>query len=234
MATALDLIKRAHRLIGVYSIGEAPSADECSTSLEALNAMLDSWANESLMIYAATLDSITLTPGQGLYTVGPTGSTVTVRPISVDESSYIEWNGISYPLDVVTLQEYNAICLKSLQTTMPYVLWYQPAMPDGQVTLYPAPSASMTLKLWSWKALGSVGLTDTFTLPPGYKKAIAYNLAAEIAPEYEVGISPAVAKGAVMSKKLLKRTNLQVPTLGFDSSVIGGSARFNIYTGLPQ
>lgn len=234
MTTALDLIKRAHRLIGVYSIGETPSADECADSLMAMNSMLDGWANESLLIYAATLDSITLTPNVGTYTIGPTGTTVSARPVSIDESSYLEWNGVSYPLDIVTLQEYNGIRLKSLQTTLPSVLWYQPSMPDGQVTLHPIPTVPMTLQLWSWKPLSTYGLTDTFTLPQGYERAIAYNLAVELAPENEVPIPAAVGKAAVMSKKLLKRTNLQVPQLGFDAAVLGGSARFNIYTGNPQ
>lgn len=38
--TCIDLIKRAYRLIGVYSIGEAPSADEAIDGLNALNAMM--------------------------------------------------------------------------------------------------------------------------------------------------------------------------------------------------
>lgn len=233
MTTALDLIKRAHRLIGVYSIGETPSADECADSLMALNAMVDSWANEKLMIPVATLDSITLTPSQASYTIGPTGTVVSGRPISVDGSSYLEWLGVSYPLSVLTLQEYNAIRLKSLNTTLPCALWYKPDYPNGTLTLFPVPTVPMTLKLWSWKPLSSFTLTGDISLPPGYEKALAYNLAVELAPENEVQVPMAVARQAATSKKLIKRTNLEVPQLALEIPLSTGG-RFNIYTGQPS
>lgn len=233
MATALDLIKRAYRLIGVYSIGETPSADETADGLTALNAMLASWSNEKLMTYAATLDSITLTPNVASYTIGPSGTTVSARPISIDESSYLEWLGVSYPLALATLDQYNAIKQKSLASTLPSVLWYKPDFPNGTITLYPIPTLAMTLKLWSWKQITSfTNATDTVLLPPGYEDAIAFNLAVMLAPENEVPVPQVVGQRATMSKKLLKRTNFEPPQLGFDANVLG-KGRFNIYTGLP-
>lgn len=234
MSTALDLIKRAYRLIGVYSIGETPSADESQDALTALNGMLGAWANEKLMTYVSTLDSHALTPNVASYSIGPTGDIASTRPTTIDGSTYLEYNGISYPLVVATLQEYNALKLKGLQSILPSVLWYQPNYPDGTLTLYPVPTIGMTLKLWSWKPLsGFTALTDTVTLPPGYEDAICSNLACMLAPENEVPIPAQVQKMATMSKKLLKRTNFQPLSLGFDLAVPAGGGRFNVYTGLP-
>lgn len=233
MATALDLIKRAYRLIGVYSIGETPSADETTDGLTALNAMLASWANEKLMTYVSTLDSITLTPNVANYTIGPSGTTISTRPISIDKSSYLEWLGVSYPLTLATLDQYNAIKQKALASTLPSVLWYKPDLPNGTITLYPVPTLAMTLKLWSWKQITSfANATDVVSLPPGYEDAIAFNLAVMLAPENEVQASQVVGQRATMSKKLLKRTNFEPPQLSFDANVLG-QGRFNIYTGLP-
>jgi hypothetical protein len=233
MSTALDLIKRAYRLIGVYAIGETPSADETADGLAALNQMLEGWSNEKLMVYQASLDAITTVPGQASYTVGPTGDTVSVRPQDIDSSSNIVYGSVTYPLAVATLQEYNSIKLKTLQTTLPSVLRYTPDYPNGTVTLYPIPTLAMTLNLWSWKPLtGFVSATDTVSLPPGYAKAIAYNLAIELAPENEVSPSPVVVKGAVTSKKLIKRTNFEPVVLSMPGNIPAGG-RFNIYTGLP-
>lgn len=232
--TALDMIKRAYRLIGVYSIGETPSSDETQDGLTALNAMLDSWANEKLMVYAPSLDSISLTPNQASYTIGPTGTVVSPRPQAIDESSYILYNGVSYPLGIITLAQYNAITLKTLTTYIPQVLWFYPDFPNAQITIYPVPIIDMTLKLWSWKRLaGFTSATDTLTLPPGYENAIVYNLAIELAPENEVQVPAVVASRATTTKKLLKRNNFEPVILGFDSSLLpSGSGRFNIYSGL--
>lgn len=110
--TVIDIIKRAYRLIGVYSIGEAPTSDESSDGLEALNAMLDGWATEPLLTHVKTLDSITLIPNTSVYTIGASGTTIATRPLEIDDSSYLEWLGVSYPLAVATMDEYNAIVSK--------------------------------------------------------------------------------------------------------------------------
>lgn len=231
MATAITIIKRAMRLIGVLSDGDTPSASESADSLEALNSMLGMWANERLMINAASLDSVTLTPGKAAYTIGPGGEIDTVRPTDVDPMSYVLWGNVSYPLVVLTAQEYNAICLKKLDGTIPQAIWYLPTFPLGQLTLYGVPSEAMTLKLWSWKPLSSfASLTDEVILPPGYDEALAFNLAVSIAPEFMVEASPTVKQRAVMSKKLLKRTNLEVPVLEPVNSTLP-RRQFNIYSG---
>ncbi len=43
--------------------------------------------------------------------------------------------------------------------------------------------------------------------PPGYARALRYNLAVEIAPEYKVNISPLILKQAASSKEYIKDTN---------------------------
>lgn len=222
------------RLLGVISIGEEPSDDESEDGLEALNGMLASWANDNLFVYVRTLDAITLIPGTAAYTVGPTGTTVSARPVDIDPSSYVAVNGISYPLQIATLQEYNAITLKQLTTSIPQALWYEPTFPDGTVTLFPVPQQAMTLNLWSFKQFKEyTDLTVETDLPPGYERAIAYSLAEEIAPEYEVLPSAQVVKTAMNARRMIKRTNFVPMLLSFRGDVLPGNGRFNIYSGLP-
>ena len=103
MTTALDVIKRSMRLLGVYAIGEEPSSSETTDALSVLNSMMGSWANDSLAIYAKTLDSITLSYNVASYTVGPSGSTITTRPTEVSSASYIDYQNVSYPLSIACL-----------------------------------------------------------------------------------------------------------------------------------
>lgn len=231
--TVIEIIKRAHRLIGVYSIGETPSSDESVDGLIALNAMLDEWATENLMTSVQVLDTIPLTANVGSYTIGATGAVVTGRPDTLSDSSYIDYLGVSYPLTIATLEEYNAIVLKTTTSTMPFMLWYNPTTPNGTLTVFPKPTLSMTLKLWSIKPIAYVNLTDTVALPPAYENAIAYNLACTLALEFGMPVSNMLAKNAAMSKKKVKRRNYQPIVMGFRADIPSQSG-FNIDTGMVQ
>lgn len=230
--TAQSIIERALRLIGVYSSDSPLTAEDVVTSLVALNSMLGMWSNERLMVYVPTLNQVALTPGKSAYTIGDGGEIDTTRPTDIDGATYVQSGDISYPLQVLTSQEYNSIEFKPLQSTIPQAIWYLKTYPLGQITIYGTPSDGMTLNLWSWKPFTEFAVsTDEVILPPGTAEALAFNLAVSIAPEYEKEATPTVKSRAVMSKKLLKRTNLEVPVLGFPAAV-QPSGRFSIYSGL--
>lgn len=212
--TALDIIKRAMRLLGVYSIGETPSSDESADSLRSLNSMLDSWSTENLFVYAKTLDAIPLTANNGTYTIGPSGSTMSARPVEVSNASYIDFQGVSYPLRIDTLKDFSNIPVKALIAGIPCEMYVLPNMPNATLQLWPVPSAAMTLNLWSNKLLQYfANLTDVVSLPPGYERAITYSLAEELGPEFDVAVSADIVKKAAQARKNIKRINAEVPRL---------------------
>lgn len=212
--TAIDIIKRSLRLIGAYSIGESPSSEESNDALEALNSMLDSMANEGMLVYAKSLDPITLSANVPSYTVGPSGSTITTRPVEVLASSYIDYQGVSYPVVVDTLADYNLIPVKGLIAGIPNQLWALMSVPDITLTVWPVPSATMTLNLWSQKQFKTfASLTDSVNLPPGYDEMLAFCLAEVIAPEYQLEAPPTVLRKASSARKVIKRTNSEIPRL---------------------
>lgn len=215
MTTAVDLIERAMRLLGVYAVGETISADEAQTGLVALNSLVDGLANTNLLIYVKSLDQITLVANQASYSIGPTGTDlVTTRPVEVMQSSNVTYQGVTYPLTKWTLQDYNTISIKTIAGT-PGVLYPEMSYPDMTVYLWPAPGvAGMTLNLWSNKALSSFpALTTTVSLPPGWEKMLTFLLAEDLAAEFQVPVPAAVLKQASMIRKNIKRTNKQVPLM---------------------
>ena len=208
MASALDIISRAMRLAGVYSLGEAPSADESQNGLVALNAMLGTMANSNLLINAETLDQIPIAT-TNVYTLGTTGTFVTTRPQSVIDNAYIVYQGISYPCPLVPLDQYNGIPYKAQTAPYPWGFKYEDTYPNATLTVYPTPTDTSTLNLWSYKPLTAfAALTTTVNLPPGYEDMLAFNLAVNFGAEFDgASVPPSVVQNAINTKRAIMRTN---------------------------
>ena len=66
-------------------------------------------------------------------------------------------------------------------------------------------------------------------LPPGYERAIKFNLAEELAPEYGTELLPGAIKIANESKKNVIRINSQPVVAQIDPGITGTGDRYNIY-----
>lgn len=205
---ASTLIDRAMRLISQISPGVTPTTDEYTTGLEALNVMLDSWRNEKLMCYAMQDENFTLVAGQQSYTVGSGGDFNTNRPVRIEQAYVVDNAGVSYDVTILTPQEYAAIGLKTSQATYPTYLYYAPDLQTGHIWVYPVPSAAYAMHCLTWTPMQAFATKDeTAYFAPGWRRALAYNLAIELAPEYEKDPSPLVMKIANESKAWVKRVN---------------------------
>ncbi len=210
MATALDVIKRSLRLLGVKRSGETLTGDESAEGLEALNSLIDSWNNESLMIHNKTTVTHTLTASDGEYSIGSGADINVTRPQNI-VNAYINDGDADYPLELINANQYSRIYDKTVESSLPIKLYYEPGYPTGTIKLWYIPSNAYTLNLTVWSQLTSLALTSTeISLPPGYERALAYNLALEIAPEYGKEALPTVKETAISSKATIKRVNGQV------------------------
>lgn len=233
MATAQTLIDRSLRLIGALESGESPTAQETADVLIALNAMIDSWRNDDLLVYGITEVSKVLTPADGGYTIGASANIDTTRPVKI-EGARVTVSGVDYPCEVITEAQWRAIDYKTTQG-IPCVVYYDPQMATGTVNLWPVPDAAYTLVLSLWTPIATLATAGTtVTLPPGYERALTSNLAIEIAPEFQKGVPAALEKTARESLKAIKRTNVR-PFYADISEVVcmhgGGQSGYDIVTG---
>ncbi len=238
--SASTLITGALKLIGALSQGETAQPEDLNDGLVRLNELIDGWGTERLMVPSTTRTVFTTSANVGSYTIGPGGNINQAWPQSIDEAGYLYLAGTStveIPMDVLTYDTYRTIPQKDQTNSLPYSLYYDHAYQSGlgTITLWPIPSTATDIAIYHRSVLSQfAGLSVTYAFPPGYAKALRYNLAVDLAPDYSKEPSNAVMRGAMESKANVKRANFVPLERECDPAVLqgsGGTGRWNIITG---
>ncbi len=225
MVTA-DLIRATLRLIGAISSSETPNADESSDALEALNLMLGSWGASRFL--SASTGKVTKTmTGATSYTIGVGGDINTTRPTSI-YNAYWSDGGIDYTLENMDYSDYLEIGVKTVGGIPSHIV-LNPDNPLSTIFLYPIPSTG-TLTLELIRPETDLTLADDLPYPPEWIRAMKFNLAVEISPEFGFTVSPELALMAQESKAIVMRSMVTIPVAKFDP-LLNVNRGFNIITG---
>jgi len=223
--TARDTIQGALKLIGINDPIETMSPEDSADGLILLNDMVDMWSIEELNLYAT--ENVSATFSGATATVGPAGTFNTARPIGINHAFYRK-SGLDYSLQLATDAQYDAITDKTAAGDFPSVLWYANDVPLGVVTLWPVPG-SITLFLNVDTQVTQFATLDTvYEFPPGYRMALKYCLTEHLAPIFQRPLPDLVAKNLAAARRVLKRSNVVVPTLDLGANPTGDGRRFNI------
>jgi hypothetical protein len=232
MSSALEIIKRSLRLLGVQAQGEIPASNESAEALLVLNWMIEQWSNEKLLVYAIVNNLFTITAGTTTYTMGPASSGATwessqvTRPLQVQKyAAFVRasTSGLNtdYAMDYYPNDRFQSIFQKDITTNYPYAWTCDWAFPIATVRIYPKPTINLQFGLSESVQVAKMGtLTDTFVLPPGYEDALGWNLAINLAPEYGVDPSATVIDKARETKFNIKRINQQPVLMTVDRNIL--------------
>lgn len=223
--TALDIISSALRLDGILASGEVPNAAEAQDALVVLNDLVDQWNAERLMIFTISRQVFSLVSGQQTYTMGLGGDFNVVRPAKIELVSIINLQNPSQPMELplTILNEagWSNIPVKNILSSLPMSVWDGGEFPLRNLSYWPIPNVLVQTAIYSWVPLTSfTSLTTDLTFPPGYAKAIRYNLAVDLAPEYGKTVSEVVAAQAVLAKSVVKSINIPTYELVADPALI--------------
>lgn len=215
MATANKIIAHALGALGINAPGDAASADDAALCLTRLNDLTEAWGLSMQNAVTTREVLFPVTVSQTSYTIGPALQINIARPVRLLPGCYTRIGNIDYPMDVVDYAQYAAIELKDIgPNAWPAVIYYDANIPTGTVQVWPRPQVGSVLHLFVSVQVGAFpDLVSDVTLAPGYARALAYNLALEIAPDFERAVGPHLMALANQSLRTLKRVNHVVPTL---------------------
>lgn len=215
------------RSIGAAASGEPIEVTAANDAFDLLNDMLDQWSNENMMVFNIQEIIATLTPGKYVYTLGVGGEINVVRPLSIS-SAFVRVATLDYPVEVIDINQYERIGLKSLNGPWPKAVYYNAGVPLGTATFWPNPSSGEIHMFAETVFTRFATINDVIQFPQGYKMAMRWNLAELLMPEYGKADPlqvQMITSNAAHGKALIKRTNMQPPQVAsFDSALYTGKS----------
>ena len=163
-----------------------------------------------------------------------------MRPTQIEAAGLDQFTPVptpyERPLEVWTDQRWQGCHQKTLRSTYPTAIYYDHnwVAALGTITLWPIPTdcALTQLILYTPVALREFTTLDTpYTFPPGYRRFLRTNFAAEIASEYGKTLTNDQAGAARQSKAQVKRGNIRPVESRVDPALVRGGDYFDWRTG---
>lgn len=213
--TWITLITETMQEIGALATGEIPNAEDSQVVQRKLNRLLDAWNADDVLVFNDDIVTFTLVPNLLPQTIGPSGATFarTQRPISVKNANIVLNNvnpNVTSPLKIRDADWWMSQRVQTLANSLPTDLYYSPAIPNGQLFLWPTPQIAYGLQLDILTILDQVtALATPLTLAPGYHDAITYSLAESICPIFGKVLSDTLQTLARNARAKIVQANTQ-------------------------
>lgn len=223
--------------INASAAGDTPGAEDLAFGLGKLNRILDNWNADGAAIYADQYTTVTLTPSLSPHTIGPSGTFYAIqRPEDIIAARLILVfsQSIFEPINLRDRAWWLAQSVPGLTSGIVTDLYYEPSWPNGSLYFQPVPSAALSVELTTRVVLGSVLLTDTFSLPPGYRDAITLTLAESMCSAFGQTASPTLVATASRARARAFGRNVKAPRMStWDAGMPGGGGGgdYNYLTG---
>jgi hypothetical protein len=222
--TTRDVCERALFDLNVLAAGEVMGADDGVFLVNELNTLLDELNAERAAVWAELIRPYVLTSNLQPHTIGPTGTFVVAqRPQTVEGVAY----GIGALRIALTLRDRQWVdALRTPATTgpQPRDVWYNPLWPNGALSFYPIPSAGGVIDITTRQILAELALTDTLSLPPGYRSFLQKTLAVRVAAAYEKPVPSRLERDAQKAEARVFAANSEIPRLHTADAGIPGAS----------
>lgn len=228
--TVNQMIVRGLQDIGIAAAGEPVQPEDLALGLQCFNMLTDDFKTDRMMIYQVLRNLYSLSPGVQKYSIGP-GATwqVNTAPVAIVRAGFVNTavnptQPLETPVHVYEDEEWAAIGLKTLTSTIVWGLWYETSFSqtaprgDANVYTYPTCTTSSQVALYLPVPMDEVaddenGLATTIYVPPGYRRLFVTSLSMDLCNAFEMDPKPSLVAKWNRAAKMVKRANARAMIL---------------------
>lgn len=191
--TRSQIIEAALRKLGALAKGQSADATDLSNGQQALNAIIAEFqVKHGMPVWARKDYSITLVAGQRDYTLGEGQTINTPYPLHI-HTAVLETITGGAMIELLPIAYKDFRLLNTESTGRPTQYSYQPKINLGVLSLWPLPTSTdvstYTLQITYQRPFeGFTAAGETPDFPQQWQKALIYQLAVDLAPEYGIPI----------------------------------------------
>lgn len=224
MTTASQIIDDAYVALGYKDAREALDGQDAVYALRKLNDLIDAWNTQTLYIYTST-DVVATASGLPI-TIGPGMTVNTTRPIRMPPGSFARIQGMDYPITWVSVTEYQSILMKNTASTIPIYGFYDGSNPTGNLYFWPYQTTATEYHILVETQLTEFATLSTdVSLTQGYRRALKYSLAEELATGLREPPASLI-RNAANARRAIRQANAVIPMLRFSDMGTSPIARF--------
>lgn len=182
--TPLRMIRQALQDCGRLQTGEEPKGEVLADALGRINDLINFWQTQGLKLWLNTIQSITPVAGTALYTLGPSGAILSVKPTRAIDGWRVLADGSRVPLNPLSWNEYYR--LGNLTTSgVTNSFFVDKQATNLLVRFWPVPDATTALGTFQLliqsQATSPTELDETISFPIEWYLALRWALADELA-----------------------------------------------------
>lgn len=208
--TIREFLEKSLRQIKVLAAGESADGDTIQDALLSFNILMDAWNAEGLIRSKGGISSQAITAAQ---TFSFTNSTI--DPSAVYGVNHLpDSQTAQRELQILTVEQFQIEMTKTVVTGTyaEKIYFYKDLSGDLKGYLFPTPSGTGTLKFFVQERFTATNSNLSSDFPVelvGYQRALLFNLALEMCPEFGVQPDAVLIKNAEESKAQVMRSNFE-------------------------
>ncbi len=227
--TPISVIQDAYQDAGLIAEGDAINSEQIVTGLRKLTDLVNLWQTQGIKLWLNVDTTITLVAGTAMYTLGPAGSVVMVKPPRVLDAYYRDANGIRRPLVPMAWADYirlsqitqtgaiNSYFVDKQATQLSVFFWL---VPDATAALGTAHLLLQT------QVTNPISVTETMNFPVEWRIALRWGLADEMCTGQPQAIMDRCQQRALAYRTALEDWDVEDVSVRFAADTRGQTGGF--------
>lgn len=236
-----DMLYSAYRKArALKNPGQGISPSESAEGLQLLNALVDGWKIEKLLVLYTRRTEQEMVINQQTYSIGPGQDFDLERPEHIRRAGFII-RGAQFPAEIpmeniLTSERWARFVVKTMTSTIPLAYYYQASVPYGAFTVWPVPNIPSAIAIYTDQTLSEFStVDDQVIMADGFREMLEYNLAVTVHELYpERPMAPSVEAKADFFKARVKNNLITPLFIQSDGGAIQNASRGAFPGGNPR